>query len=199
MAKKPSVFQNSIASLFSGAVGSFVGNPADLSLVRMQSDNNLPPNERRNYKNVFDALIRTVREEGIMTLWRGSTPTVVRAMAMNFSLLVPFEEAKKFFTPYIESVRMRAIAASLVSGACATVLSLPFDNIKTKLQKMKAGPDGKYPYNGVYDCILKTSKKEGITKLWVGINTYYVRVAPHAIVSLVTNEFLRNTFAKGKK
>jgi len=197
--KKPSVFQNSIASLFSGAVGSFVGNPADLSLVRMQSDNNLPPNERRNYKNVFDALIRTVREEGIMTLWRGSTPTVVRAMAMNFSLLVPFEEAKKFFTPYIESVRMRAIAASLVSGACATVLSLPFDNIKTKLQKMKAGPDGKYPYNGVYDCILKTSKKEGITKLWVGINTYYVRVAPHAIVSLVTNEFLRNTFAKGKK
>jgi len=35
-------------------------------------------------------------------------------------------------------------------------MSLPFDNLKTKLQKMKAGPDGKYPYSGVPDCILKT-------------------------------------------
>jgi solute carrier family 25 oxoglutarate transporter 11 len=197
--KEPSVFENALMSLFAGAVGSFVGNPADLALVRMQSDNNLPAEERRNYKNVFDALIRTVREEGIFTLWRGSLPTVVRAMAMNFSLLVPFEEAKKFLTPYIDNTRMRAIAASCIAGGCATVLSLPFDNIKTKLQKMKKLPDGTYPYKGVMDCIVKTSKAEGAARLWVGINTYYIRVAPHAVISLVTNELLRNFFMNNKK
>lgn len=197
--KEPTVFANACMSLFSGAVGSLVGNPADLALVRMQSDNNLPVEERRNYKNVFDALRRTVREEGILTLWRGSLPTVVRAMAMNFSLLVPFEETKKFLAPYIQNIRMRAIAASMIAGACATVLSLPFDNVKTKLQKMKKGPDGSFPYKGVSDCIMKTAAKEGIGGLWVGINTYYVRVAPHAIISLVTNEFLRNFFINNKK
>jgi len=196
--KEPTMLANTIASLSAGAIGSLVGNPADLALVRMQSDNNLPINERRNYKNVVDALLRTVKEEGIFTLWRGSTPTIVRAMAMNFSLLVPFEEAKKFLTPFISNTRTRAIVASMISGLCATVLSLPFDNIKTKLQKMKKGPDGNFPYKGVTDCILKTSRQEGITRLWVGINTYYVRVAPHAIISLVTNEFLRNFFIKKK-
>ena len=126
-------------------------------------------------------------------------PTVARAMAMNFSLLVPFEETKKFLTPYIENTRLRAIAASMISGACATVLSLPFDNVKTKLQKMKKGADGSLPYKGVIDCFVKTAHKEGVGRLWVGINTYYIRVAPHAVISLVTNEFLRNFFSKKSK
>lgn len=192
--KQPTVIANASASLFSGAVGSFVGNPADLALVRMQSDNNLSVEDRRNYKNVFDALLKTVKEEGIFTLWRGSFPTVCRAMAMNFSLLVPFEETKKLLTPYVENQRLRTIYSSLVAGMCATVLALPFDNVKTKLQKMKKGPDGTYAYNGVFDCFKKTVANEGTYKLWVGINTFYIRVAPHAIISLVTNEFLRNMF-----
>ena len=77
--REPNIFENTAASLFSGAVGSIVGNPADLALIRMQSDNNLPVNERRNYKNVFDAIFRTVKEEGILTLWR-----IFRAMIIKF-------------------------------------------------------------------------------------------------------------------
>lgn len=196
--KEPGVLANACASLFAGAIGSFVGNPADLALVRMQSDINLPENERRNYKHVGDALMRTVREEGITTLWRGSFPTVCRAMAMNFSLLVPFEEAKKLLSPYIENNRTKSIIASMISGLCATILALPFDNIKTKLQKMKKRPDGTLPYAGILDCILQTTKNEGPFRLWVGINTFYVRVAPHAVISLVTNDFLRNMFLKKK-
>jgi len=193
--KAPSMFVNSCTSLVAGAVGAFAGNPADLALIRIQSDSNLPAAERRNYKNVFDALWRTIREEGLLTLWRGSTPTICRAMAMNFSLLVPFEEAKRLLKPYVKAEKMRAICASMISGAAATVLSLPFDNVKTKLQKMKKGPDGKFPYKGVLDCFMKTAQTEGIGKLWVGVNTYYIRVAPHAVISLVTNDFLRQLFS----
>jgi len=183
-------------SLSAGAFGAFIGNPADLALVRMQTDASLPDAEKRNYKNVVDALIRTVKEEGILTLWRGSTPTIVRAMAMNFSLLVPFEETKKLLKNHIPNDKLRTITASLVAGGCASVLSLPFDNVKTKLQKMKASPEGVFPYKGVLDCIMKTSKKEGLSRLWVGLSTFYFRVAPHAIVSLVCNDFLRSCLTK---
>lgn len=190
---EPTLVQNSLASLLSGAVGSFIGNPADLALIRMQSDNNLPLKERRNYKNVFDAIIRIIREEGVFTLWRGSMPTVLRAMVMNFSLMVPFEFAKirmqKFFGREGEKA---AIFASLIAGACASFLALPFDNIKTKLQKMKKDEKGKLPYKGVVDCFKTTVKKEGFSKLWVGLNTFYVRVAPHAVISLVVNDSLRH-------
>ena len=195
--REPNVLENTLASLVSGAIGSIVGNPADLALIRMQSDNNLPANERRNYKNVFDAISRTVREEGVLALWRGSTPTVLRAMSMNFSLLVPFEFVKKQLVPYVDSNKQRSIYASLIAGACASCLALPFDNIKTKLQKMKA-VDGKMPYAGVMDCFRKSIQKEGTAKLWVGLNTFYIRVAPHAIISLVVNDVLRGVFVNKK-
>jgi hypothetical protein len=43
-------------------------------------------NQRRNYKNVFDALRRIVVEEGVLSLWRGCFPTILRAMSMNLGL-----------------------------------------------------------------------------------------------------------------
>jgi len=46
-------------------------------------------------------------------------------------------------------------SASAVAGLSASMMSLPFDNIKTKLQKMKANAEGKYPYSGVADCFRK--------------------------------------------
>lgn len=49
------VLQRAGASLVAGSLGSFVGNPCDLALVRMQADSTMPEAERRNYKNVIDA------------------------------------------------------------------------------------------------------------------------------------------------
>ena len=44
------------ASLFAGAVGATIGNPGDLCMVRMQADGKLPPELRRGYGNVFNAM-----------------------------------------------------------------------------------------------------------------------------------------------
>ena len=44
----------------------------------------------------------------------------------------------------------------MISAVATAVISLPFDNVKTKIQKMKAGPDGKMPYSGVPDCFAKS-------------------------------------------
>jgi len=48
--------QKCSASLIAGSFGSFIGNPADLCLVRMQADSTLPVEQRRNYTGVFNAL-----------------------------------------------------------------------------------------------------------------------------------------------
>ena len=64
-----------------------MGNPADLALVRMQNDTALPAEERRNYKNVVDAFRRIVKEEGVLALWRGCVPTIIRAMALNLGFV----------------------------------------------------------------------------------------------------------------
>jgi solute carrier family 25 oxoglutarate transporter 11 len=58
--KNTTASQKAIASITAGGIGSFVGNPADLCLVRMQADSTLPPDQRRNYTGVGNALVRIV-------------------------------------------------------------------------------------------------------------------------------------------
>jgi len=135
------------ASLFAGAVGSFVGNPCDLALVRMQSDGTLPLAERRNYKNVFDAFRRIVTEEGVTACWNGATPTILRAMSLNVAMLVSYDESKERLTSYLGKDANKTgiiFGASMVSAVATSTCSLPFDNMKTKLQKMKKRPDGTF-------------------------------------------------------
>lgn len=35
-------------------------------------------NARSEYKNTFDCLVKVVRREGIVALWRGATPRLAR-------------------------------------------------------------------------------------------------------------------------
>lgn len=41
--------------MIAGFLGAFVGNPADLVLVRIQADLKMPASERRNYKGFIHA------------------------------------------------------------------------------------------------------------------------------------------------
>merc|ERR1712241_1212133 len=78
-----------------GATGAFVGTPAEVALIRMTSDGNLPVDQRRNYTSVFNALFRIFREEGLLTLWTGTIPTMGRAMVVNAAQLASYSQAKQ--------------------------------------------------------------------------------------------------------
>ena len=78
----------------------------------------------------------------------------------------------------------------MVSGFLSSFASLPFDNAKTKLQKMKKSSDGNFPYKHIFDAMGKTIKNEGFTRLWVGYPTFYIRIAPHVCFTLVAQDFL---------
>ncbi|KAI0178651.1 mitochondrial carrier [Hypoxylon sp. FL1284] len=179
------------AGLAAGGIAAFVGNPADLALIRMQSDGLKPLAERRNYKSVVDALSSIVRAEGVTALWAGAAPTVVRAMSLNLGQLAFFSEAKaRLRDGTAWSPQSQTLAASAIAGFFASFLSLPFDFVKTRLQKQQRGPDGRLPYRGMSDCFVKVARQEGITRFYRGFGTYYVRIAPHAMVTLIVVDYL---------
>lgn len=173
--------ERATAGLTAGGLAAMIGNPADLALIRMQSDGLKPLAERKNYKSVIDALSSIAKSEGIGALWAGAAPTVVRAMALNFGQLAFFSEAKVQLKKHTElSAQTQTLSASAIAGFFASFFSLPFDFVKTRLQKQSKGPDGKLPYKGMVDCFAKVAKQEGLLRFYRGFGTYYVRIAPHA-------------------
>ena len=127
-------------SLLAGLIGSGIANPLDMSLIRFQSDSSLPAAERRNYKNVFDALNKMNKELKFFGMWRGSIPTIMRAMAINMFTLVAYNEVKELLQKYLNETKETTfirLFGSAIAGISASVGSLPFDNVKTKILKMK--------------------------------------------------------------
>ena len=61
-----------------GAIGAFFATPFDVAMVRMQSDVTLPPEMRRHYTGVFNALRRIPLEDGLKGLFRGVIPNMAR-------------------------------------------------------------------------------------------------------------------------
>eukprot|EP00826_Nyctotherus_ovalis_P055616 TRINITY_DN73_c0_g2_i1.p2 TRINITY_DN73_c0_g2~~TRINITY_DN73_c0_g2_i1.p2 ORF type:complete len:267 (+),score=74.56 TRINITY_DN73_c0_g2_i1:277-1077(+) len=180
-----------LASLTAGAIGAFVATPFDLALIRFQADGTLPADQRRNYKNWFDALAKIIRSEGFFNLWKGALPTIVRAMSMNLGLLVSYEECKMRLKRVLGDGYPTYIASSFLAGFLCAFLGLPPDNMKTKIQKMKPGPDGKMPYSGFFNCAVKTFRNEGILKFWVGFPIFYLRVGTHAMIILLATDALK--------
>lgn len=71
-----------------------------------------------------------------MGLYKGVTPTVIRAMLLNVGMLASFDEIKERLNASgafeKNSLPVRVIASG-AAGVISATMSLPGDNIKTKL------------------------------------------------------------------
>lgn len=181
------------AGLLAGGIGAAVGNPADVAMVRMQADGRLPPAQRRNYKSVVDAITRMSKDEGVTSLWRGSSLTVNRAMLVTASQLASYDQFKEMI---LEKGLMRDglgthVTASFAAGFVAAVASNPVDVIKTRVMNMKVEPGAAPPYSGPLDCALKTVRAEGPMALYKGFIPTISRQGPFTVVLFVTLEQVR--------
>jgi len=195
--KPPGFFVKAALGMTAGVVGAFVGTPAEVALIRMTADGRLPPAERRNYKNVFDSLFRIVKEEGVLTLWRGAVPTMGRAMVVNAAQLATYSQAKQFLldTGYFKDNVFCHFVSSMISGLVTTAASMPVDIAKTRIQNMKT-VDGKPEYTSGVDVLAKVVRREGFFALWKGFTPYYARLGPHTVLTFVFLEQMNYIYKK---
>lgn len=178
--KPPSLIVKAGAGLTAGAIGALVGTPAEVAIIRMQADTALPAAERRGYTNVVDALIRVIREEGTKAMFTGTGPTIFRAMALNCGALASYDQSKEMIDERVgeKNSKIGIGGASAISGLVGAVFSLPFDYVKTQIQRMKPDVNGVMPFTGAADCVLKTFSEHGPTRFYAGFPTYAMRISP---------------------
>lgn len=191
--------------MLSGGIGSFVGTPSELALVRLSNDGKLPLEERRNYRGVVDCLRRIALEEGgLRAWWTGATPTVLRATVLSACLMGGTSQAKSVLksTGHFEQQQGHnahtgtlngdwlngiplLFCATLVSSFCANVVANPFDVVKSRMQNMPVPALGEEPlYRSSLDCFRKSLASEGIWVLSKGFGPAFVKLAPYTVISL---------------
>merc|ERR1712194_731417 len=82
--------------------------------------------------------------------------------------------------------------ASAIAGFFASFFSLPFDFVKTQMQKQKPDPvTGALKYKSAIDCAAKIMAEGGPMRFYAGFPTFYVRIAPHAMITLMAQDVIK--------
>lgn len=164
--------------IVAGGFASAVSNPVEVAMVRMYSDGAAEKATKRGYRNVGDALCRIAREEGIFGLWSGASPTIARSMIVNCVQLGTYDNAKDIYQGYgVKDGFLLHVAASMTSGFCYSVVTLPIDSAKTRLQNQRRSKDGGFKYRGLIQTMGVVAREEGVTNLWRGFMPYFSRCA----------------------
>ena len=122
--KSISFAMKTLSGMASGSIAVCIGTPFDIALVRLQSDSMVPLAERKNYKNVFDALTRTATEEGAGALYKGLAPNILRGMAMNVGMLACYDQAKEVVGKLLGDPMEKGPALTTQIGASCVAVSL---------------------------------------------------------------------------
>lgn len=185
-------WQKLVAGASSGALGSFIATPTDLVKIRFQS---YSPRHKNPYKNTFDAFYQIIKHEnGIYGLYKGATPTVVRAALLTSMQLSSYDHSKQIMirSGYFQDNPLTHIIASIISGLITTTVVNPADVIKTRI--MCDNTSANRLYKNPIDCVYKTMLREGPWAFMKGWLPNYLRLGPHCLFSLPLTEFIRKSF-----
>jgi solute carrier family 25 (adenine nucleotide translocator) protein 4/5/6/31 len=126
------------------------------------------------YKGIVDCLIRIPKEQGFISFWRGNLANVIRyfpTQALNFAFKDVY---KQMFLGGVDKNTQfwRYFAGNLASGGAAGATSLcfvyPLDYARTRLGADVGKGKAERQYSGLFDCIKKTVKTDGVIGLYRG-------------------------------
>ncbi|CAH1761248.1 2916_t:CDS:2, partial [Entrophospora sp. SA101] len=140
------------------------------------------------YKGIGECFTRTIKNEGILSLWRGNTANVIRyfpTQALNFAFKDKFK--KMFNYKKDKDGYAKVFLGNIASGGAAGAVSLTFvyslDYARTRLANdaKAAKKGGERQFNGLVDVYRKTIKSDGIVGLYRGFNISCVGLASYPI------------------
>ncbi|GER32100.1 ATP carrier protein [Striga asiatica] len=123
----------------------------------------------RRFKGMVDCIVRTVREEGILSLWRGNGSSVIRyypSVALNFSLKDLYRNILRGNSQQGDFTS-NFLAGSL-AGCTTLVIIYPLDIAHTRLAA-DLGPPETRQFQGIRHFLTTVYKKDGARGIYRGL------------------------------
>jgi len=160
----------------SAAVSKTAAAPIERIKLLIQNQDEMIKQGRldKPYGGIGECFSRTVKDEGIVALWRGNTANVIRyfpTQALNFAFKDQF---KRMFAVPRTAPYYKQFGANIASGGLAGASSLLFvyslDYARTRLanDNKAAKKGGERQFNGLIDVYRQTLKTDGIQGLYRG-------------------------------
>lgn len=174
--------EKAVLSGFAGALGAIVSNPFEVIMVRQVSDLGKQKEFVHGHSN---SISKAVNEVGAQKrgYFRGLTPNLLKAVLLNAFLTGPYDYLKERMWITFGDVWPNTLVALIGASVVGTLVTLPVDNLKTRIQNQHSNPSlNRLNYSGTMSALTKSLEYEGFNGLFVGLFPYYIKILAYSAV-----------------
>lgn len=159
---------NLLAGGLGGGTAMVICYPLDYARTRLASD--LTAGEGQ-FNGIMDCLTKTVKQQGVMGLYRGTAVSIAGAFVYRAGQLGLFGSVMGF-NPYKEDKGIKGLASAIVIGTLARTvilpLNYPFDTVRRRMMLESDLPKAERQYKSGVDCARKVFAAEGMAGMYKG-------------------------------
>ncbi|RWS25736.1 mitochondrial coenzyme A transporter SLC25A42-like protein [Leptotrombidium deliense] len=174
-----------VAGAIAGALAKTAIAPLDRTKINFQIHN-----QAFSYKEAYLFIVRSYKQFGFTSLWRGNSATMARVIPFAALQYMSHEQFKRLLHVETNAQKkakpLRSFVAGSLAGVTATSATYPLD-----LARARMAVYHKEVYNNIFEVFMKTARDEGIRALYRGYLPTIMGVIPYAGTSFFTYETLK--------
>ncbi|XP_016949519.1 probable mitochondrial glutathione transporter SLC25A40 isoform X4 [Drosophila biarmipes] len=169
-------------------------SPVELIRTKMQS-------QRMTHAEMFGTIRQVVQSQGVLGLWRGLPPTILRDVPFSGIYWTCYEYLKSFFG-VVEPTFSFSFVAGAISGSVAATITTPFDVVKTH-EQIEFGekfifsdnpPKQQVPTKSVAVRLASIYRLGGLPAIFSGLGPRLFKVAPACAIMISSFEYGKSFF-----
>ncbi|XP_074538686.1 mitochondrial glutathione transporter SLC25A40 [Halichoeres trimaculatus] len=188
------------APLLAGAIArvgsATVISPLELIRTKLQS-------QKQSYRELTACIRSAVETEGWLSLWRGLAPTLYRDVPFSAMYWYNYEKSKSWLCEHYntrEATFTITFLSGALSGSIASIITLPFDVVKTRRQvelgELQAKNLSHQVSSSTFSVMSRILAQDGVTGLFAGFLPRLIKVAPACAIMISTYEYGKTFFRK---
>ena len=144
------------------------------------------------YNGTIDCYRKVIAEGGVLNLWTGYAPNVLRNSIINAAELASYDQYKQMAleSGYFKDGTLCHLFCGTCAGFTAVIVGSPVDVLKTRMMQAAKGQ-----YKNPLDCFMQTLKQEGPLAFYKGFGPNFVRLAGWNCVMFLTLEKVKAMMA----
>ncbi|TXG61298.1 hypothetical protein EZV62_012661 [Acer yangbiense] len=172
---------SSVAGAVAGVSSTLCMYPLELLKTRLTI-------QRGSYKNLLDAFLKIVREEGPAELYRGLTPSLIGVVPYAAANYCAYDTLRKAYKKAFKEEEIGNIMTLVIGSAAGAISSSATFPLEVARKHMQVGAINGRQYKNVLCALASILEKEGISGLYRGLGPSCMKLVPAAGISFMCYE-----------
>lgn len=188
-----------VAGISAGIVSTLAVHPLDVIKIRFEVHDGRTQHIPK-YRGIYNAFVTILKHEGFRGLYSGSVPNIVGAGSswglyfLIYNGLKIYEQQGNVNKPL---TAYHHLTKATEAGIITLLLTNPIWVCKTRLCLQQTGMKSDIQYKGMWDCLIKLYKYEGIRGYYKGFSAG-IFGASHGAVQFMIYDGMKNFYCEKK-